>query len=93
MQSDFPPRLEGKFYLTEGGSETEILYKWGFELPEFAMFTLTSAISSAAGGWLLDSTSLGISGIIWWMAALMMVPGILWFAWNLIGRSEQDHIG
>ena len=60
---------------------------------EFAMFTLTSAISSAAGGWLLDSTSLGISGIIWWMAALMMVPGILWFAWNLIGRSEQDHIG
>jgi len=40
MQSDFPPRLENKFYLTEGGSETEILYKWSFELPEFAMFTL-----------------------------------------------------
>jgi homocysteine S-methyltransferase len=40
MQPDFPPRLENKFYLTEGGSETEILYKWGFELPEFAMFPL-----------------------------------------------------
>jgi homocysteine S-methyltransferase len=40
MNADFPPRLDGKFYLTEGGSETEIMYKWGFELPEFAMFPL-----------------------------------------------------
>ena len=40
MQPDFPPRLENKFYLTEGGSETEIMYKWGFELPEFAMYPL-----------------------------------------------------
>ena len=37
---DFPPRLKNKFYLTEGGTETDILYKWGFELPEFAMFPL-----------------------------------------------------
>ena len=27
-------------YLTEGGQETEIMYKYGFELPEFAMFPL-----------------------------------------------------
>lgn len=40
MNTEFPPRLEGKFYLTEGGTETEVLYKWGFELPEFAMFPL-----------------------------------------------------
>jgi homocysteine S-methyltransferase len=40
MHEEFPPRLENKFYLTEGGTETEILYKWGYELPEFAMFTL-----------------------------------------------------
>ena len=40
MSTEFPPRLEGKFYLTEGGVETEILYKWGYELPEFAMFPL-----------------------------------------------------
>ncbi len=40
MTDDFPPRLHQKFYLTEGGTETEILYKWGFELPEFAMFPL-----------------------------------------------------
>jgi len=40
MQPEFPPRLENKVYLTEGGSETEIMYKWGFELPEFAMYPL-----------------------------------------------------
>lgn len=40
MQAEFPPRLDNRFYLTEGGTETEILYKWGFELPEFAMFPL-----------------------------------------------------
>ncbi|MCR9111451.1 homocysteine S-methyltransferase family protein [Marivita sp. XM-24bin2] len=37
---EFPPRLENRFYLTEGGTETDILYKWGFDLPEFAMFPL-----------------------------------------------------
>jgi homocysteine S-methyltransferase len=36
----FPAQKEGLFYLMEGGSETEILYKHGFELPEFAMFPL-----------------------------------------------------
>lgn len=40
MTRDFPPRLAKKFYLTEGGGETELLYKWGFELPEFAMYPL-----------------------------------------------------
>ena len=37
---EFPPRLKEKFYLTEGGTETEVLYKWGYDLPEFAMFPL-----------------------------------------------------
>jgi homocysteine S-methyltransferase len=36
----FPPQKEGRFYLSEGGTETEILYKYGFELPQFAMFPL-----------------------------------------------------
>jgi MFS family permease len=53
---------------------------------EFAMFTLTNAISSAAGGWFLDNTNLGISGIIWWMASLMVVPGVLWFIWTRFGK-------
>ncbi|MEM1130713.1 MAG: homocysteine S-methyltransferase family protein [Pseudomonadota bacterium] len=35
------PKLKGgQFYLTEGGVETAIMFKWGFELPEFAVFPL-----------------------------------------------------
>jgi predicted MFS family arabinose efflux permease len=56
------------------------------------MFTLTSAISSAAGGWLLDSTSLGISGIIWWMAGLMVIPGVLWYAWITFGKTSAPKL-
>lgn len=36
----FPDQVPGVKYLTEGGQETEIMYKHGFELPEFAMFPL-----------------------------------------------------
>ena len=36
----FPKQKDGLFYLMEGGQETEILYKHGFELPQFAMFPL-----------------------------------------------------
>lgn len=38
--TSFPPRKEGRFYLTEGGTETELMYKHGFELPHFAMFPM-----------------------------------------------------
>ena len=57
---------------------------------EFALFTLSNAISSAIGGWALDNTSLGISGILWWMTALFVIPGILWFAWTVFGKSSAD---
>ena len=40
IKSPFPPLSSGNFFLTEGGSETEIMYRHGFELPEFAMFPL-----------------------------------------------------
>lgn len=40
MSAGFPAQQPGLRYLTEGGSETEILYKYGFELSEFAMFPL-----------------------------------------------------
>ena len=40
MTTIFPPQRPGVNYLTEGGQETEIMYKFGFELPEFAMFPL-----------------------------------------------------
>lgn len=40
MATDFPKQQPGLIYLTEGGQETEIMYKYGFELPHFAMFPL-----------------------------------------------------
>jgi S-methylmethionine-dependent homocysteine/selenocysteine methylase len=36
----FPPQKEGRFYLSEGGTETELMYKHGFDLPHFALFPL-----------------------------------------------------
>ena len=36
----FPPQQEGRIYLSEGGTETELMYKYGFELPHFATFPL-----------------------------------------------------
>ncbi len=40
MATEFPNQQPGVNYLTEGGQETEIMYKYGFELPHFAMFPL-----------------------------------------------------
>jgi homocysteine S-methyltransferase len=36
----FPQQRDGIFYLTEGGQETEIMYRHGHDLPEFAMYPL-----------------------------------------------------
>lgn len=38
--ASFPEQAQGTRYLTEGGQETEVMYRHGFELPEFALFTL-----------------------------------------------------
>jgi S-methylmethionine-dependent homocysteine/selenocysteine methylase len=40
MTPTFPQQQDGVIYLTEGGSETEIMYKYGFEFPNFSMFKL-----------------------------------------------------
>jgi len=40
MRQAFPSQTPGTIYLTEGGQETEVMYRHGFELPEFAMFPL-----------------------------------------------------
>ena len=39
-QKTFPSQQSGRFYLTEGGTETELMYKHGFDLPHFAMFPM-----------------------------------------------------
>lgn len=57
---------------------------------EYAMFTLCSAVSSAVGGWALDSAGLSISAIFWWMSILLVIPGALWFAWTTYGRPLAD---
>ncbi len=48
---------------------------------EFAFLTLTSAAGAALGGWALDNTSLGLSGLVWAMVGLSLVSGLLWTAW------------
>jgi homocysteine S-methyltransferase len=40
LAKTFPFQREGQLFLTDGGIETEIMYKWGFELPHFAMYPL-----------------------------------------------------
>lgn len=40
MRTRFPVQQPGVRYLTEGGQETEILYRHGHDLPEFAMYPL-----------------------------------------------------
>ncbi len=50
---------------------------------EFALFTLMNAIGAAATGWALDSTDLGVTGLVWIMAGLVLLPGVLWALWNL----------
>ena len=48
---------------------------------EIAAFTLGSAISGAVGGWLLDTTPIGLSELMWLMAASALIPAVLWSAW------------
>lgn len=40
MPDGFPNPSPGRLYLAEGGTETEILYKHGYEFPHFAVFEL-----------------------------------------------------
>lgn len=44
----FAPQRDGIFYLTEGGQETEIQYRHGHDLPEFAMYPLLENASAMA---------------------------------------------
>lgn len=36
----FPENQSGQYFLTEGGVATELMYRWGFDLPEFAIYPL-----------------------------------------------------
>ncbi|MEM7195060.1 MAG: homocysteine S-methyltransferase family protein [Pseudomonadota bacterium] len=47
MTTTFPKQEPGIYYITEAGIETEIMYKWGYELPHFAMFPLLDNAEAA----------------------------------------------
>jgi MFS family permease len=55
---------------------------------EFALLTLMNAAGAALGGWALDTPSMEVSTILWVMAALTLVLGMLWTVW-LISRSRE----
>lgn len=55
---------------------------------EFAFSTLMSAMAAAVVGSALDS-SLGISGVAWWMAGLTLIPAGLWAFWLLFINNQQ----
>jgi S-methylmethionine-dependent homocysteine/selenocysteine methylase len=44
----FPLQRDGQLFLTDGGIETEIMYKWGFDLPHFAMYPLLDNADATA---------------------------------------------
>jgi predicted MFS family arabinose efflux permease len=45
---------------------------------EFAIFSLANAVGSIVVGWALDNTSFGLSTVMWWMAILSAIAGVLW---------------
>ena len=56
---------------------------------EFAMLTLANALGAAIGGYVLDGTTLGISGLLWLMAILTAIPGVLWVLWMAFGTRAR----
>jgi MFS family permease len=55
---------------------------------EFASLTLANAFGAAFGGYVLDSTALGISGLLWFMAIITIIPGIVWILWTALGTKS-----
>jgi len=51
---------------------------------EFAMFTLMAATGAAIAGGAID-TPLGVSGLLWWMSGLILIPSVLWALWLAVG--------
>jgi MFS family permease len=45
---------------------------------DFAAFTLAQSISTAAGGWILDHTSITPAVLLWCLSGLILIPGALW---------------
>jgi predicted MFS family arabinose efflux permease len=59
---------------------------------EFASLTLANALGAALSGYLLDDTSLGITGLLWLMAILTAIPGALWVLWMAFGTKSKPAV-
>ena len=58
---------------------------------EFATFTLMSAAGVSLVGLGLDS-SLGLSGVLWWITALSVIPSALWGLWLMMVKSPSSSL-
>jgi MFS family permease len=59
---------------------------------DFAAQTLGTAVSSGAGGWLLDQTALGLAGMLLGLAGLTTVLGVLWAGWITLGTPAKSNV-
>ncbi len=58
---------------------------------EFATFTLMSAAGVSLVGLGLDS-SLGLSGVLWWITGLSVIPSALWGLWLMTAKSPSPSL-
>jgi MFS family permease len=56
---------------------------------EFAFLTLMNATGSAIGGWVVDMPAFSVAGIMWWLAGLTLIPGLLWGLWVKFGSQTE----
>lgn len=58
---------------------------------EFMLFTLFYAISASLSGWLLETTLLSYSGMLWLLVIANLVPAALWTWWNTRRAHPAHH--
>jgi predicted MFS family arabinose efflux permease len=56
---------------------------------EFALHTLASTASAGVGGWLLDSEAFDVSIVLYGMAAIGLIPEVLWSLWLFLRGSKR----
>jgi MFS family permease len=59
---------------------------------EFASLTLANAFGAAFSGFVLDDTSLGIQGLLWMLAILTAIPGVLWVLWMALRVKSKPQV-
>jgi MFS family permease len=63
---------------------------------EFAIFTLSNAIGTGIGGWLMDLSNIGLAPTMFWLAGLTLIPTLLWMLWVSLGKPDaipaENHV-